>query len=437
MDDLLAALSGPGEDLAPAMRSFVVQPGIPLVQATLRCDGGAPRVALSQSRNLPLGSTADKEVTWQVPVCVRHEGATRPACVLLKGHDAELPLATQRCPAWIALNPGAQGYYRWSLPPEQLRALLAKGYPKLTAPERLALGSNLAAGFRSGAIAAADAIAAMAPLARDLEPAVAEEPAGLLELVHDDIVEPADRPAVAAHVRALYRPALARLGWKMKAGESTRVQSFRAWVIERLAFYGGDREVLDRAAALGRAYLGSDGKLHPEAVDRNLADVALQAAARRGDAKLFDTLLERLSAEEDSDVRERLIKALGHFGDPALADRARELSMGDQLRVNERGLVLQQQAAYFELREGGWAWIKANFDRYAPRMPPSYVQFLAYAQNGCSEAAASELETFLKPRVGAHLGAEYTLAKAVELTRICAAQAAAQEQSATRFFGRH
>jgi len=436
-DDLVAALSEQGTDIRAAMRSFIDQPGIPLVQATLRCEGGPPRVALKQSRNLPLGSTASRDVRWSVPVCVRSAGPKqKPDCMLLATAEAELPLARKSCPAWIALNPEAHGYYRWALAPAQLKDLLTSGYKQLTPAERLSLASNLSSGLRSGALPAADVLAALGPLARDPEPSVAQEPGGLLAFVREKLVEPGLRGTVEAHMRSLYGPVLAKVGWKSRAGEPARVQSFRRWLIAYLAFTARDPAVLERAAGLGRAYVGTDGHVHPEAVDRNIVSVAVQAAGRLGSPELFDTMLERLASEQDSVVRGHLLGGLAEFQDPKLADRARALAFDERLRVNERLSVLQGQAQTLEQKPAAWAWLVANFDKIAPVVPPAYVQFFSYLQDGCSEDAAVELERFMRPRVKSHIGGPYNLDKALEYTRLCAAQVTAQRRSATEFFNR-
>ncbi|HKE15400.1 MAG TPA: M1 family metallopeptidase [Kofleriaceae bacterium] len=433
-DDLVAALSAEGRDIRPAMRSFVDRPGVPLIRASLRCDGGGPRVALAQSRNLPIGSTASKDVRWAVPVCVRSAGAEKQDCMLLEDAESELRLARTSCPAWIALNPNARGYYRWALPPGQLRDLLTRGYRHLSPAERLSLASNLRAALRSGAMSAADVMGAMRPFARDPEPAVAQEPAALLADMREHIVDPAARGAVEATMRAFYRPVLARLGWKPRPREASRVRIFRSWVIEYLAFTADDTSVVERAAALGRAYLGSDDRLHPDAVDPDLVKVAIKAAARRGSASLFDIMVERLVAAEDSNVRDNLLDGLAQFTDADLAERARQLAFDQRLRVNERSRIIRQQGERPELRAAAWAWVVKNFDRLAPTLPPSDVKQLIGVQRGCSEEAAVELSRSLGDRVAPYPGGPYTLAKAIEQTRLCAALVAAQRKSATEFF---
>jgi alanyl aminopeptidase len=435
-EDLTAALSTVGTDVRPTMGSFIEQPGIPLVRGALRCDGGNPKVTLKQSRNLPLGSPASSEARWDIPVCVRTElSGDRHPCLLLRKAEDELPLPQKRCPAWIALNPGAHGYYRWTLPPVQLKALRTRGYRSLTPAERMSLGSNLFAALRSGALPAADVLAALGPLARDPEPAVSREPVPLLKFVREHLVEPGQRSAVEAHMRSLHGPVLARMGWTPKPGEPARVQAFRPWLIDYLAFDAQDRTALERAATLGRAYLGTDGRLHPEAVDPNLVPVAVAAAARTGSTEVFETMVQRLRATEDSNARRVLLDGLAHFPDPDLAERARWVSMEKGVRASEVGIVAAYQAFRMpELRPGAWAWFKAHFEEVAPRLPRNIPQLIANVQQGCTEDEATELEQALGSRLEPYPGGLYTLAKAVEETRVCAAVVARQRQSATEFF---
>jgi alanyl aminopeptidase len=71
--DFLAAISqAAGRDVAPAFSTFLDQAGVPMVSAELHCDKGKPRVALTQSRSLPIGSQASAKQTWTIPVCVAY-----------------------------------------------------------------------------------------------------------------------------------------------------------------------------------------------------------------------------------------------------------------------------------------------------------------------------------------------------------------------------
>ena len=82
-DDFVAAIAEATKTPAvvPAFRSFLDQPGVPLVTAELVCAGGAPRLLLSQKRFLPTGSIGSTKETWQVPVCARTGDPGAPTSV--------------------------------------------------------------------------------------------------------------------------------------------------------------------------------------------------------------------------------------------------------------------------------------------------------------------------------------------------------------------
>ena len=62
-DDFLDELAAhAGADVAAAYRTFLDQPGVPLVSVAVRCAGKAARLELSQERFLPLGATAPQPV---------------------------------------------------------------------------------------------------------------------------------------------------------------------------------------------------------------------------------------------------------------------------------------------------------------------------------------------------------------------------------------
>jgi alanyl aminopeptidase len=112
-DVLDAVSSAANPKLTAAFSTFLEQPGLPEVSVDLKCDG-APRVALSQKRYLPIGSTGGNRQVWQTPVCVRYPGRSGPQseCFLLDKPAAEFRLTkANACPAYISANDSSSGYY--------------------------------------------------------------------------------------------------------------------------------------------------------------------------------------------------------------------------------------------------------------------------------------------------------------------------------------
>ncbi|WP_237758107.1 M1 family metallopeptidase, partial [Anaeromyxobacter sp. PSR-1] len=241
-DALLAAISAAaGRDVAGPFRTFLSQPGVPRVEAAVDCGGPGARVRLRQARALPRGSAAAPGGAWSIPVCVRYEaaGAVRERCTLLDEVEGTLALP-EGCPAWLMPDAGAAGYYAWALAPADLARLRARGLARLSTLERLSYARSVAAAERAGALPYADAMDALTALARDRQPEVAAAPIEALERAREWLVPAADRPAVEALARRLYRPVLARLGWAARPGESSATRDLRARVVRLLAFTGRD-----------------------------------------------------------------------------------------------------------------------------------------------------------------------------------------------------
>ena len=60
--------------------------------STLNCSAAAPAVTLRQKRYLPIGSKADPNVTWHVPVCMRFDadGRVHEQCTVLTQPNATI-----------------------------------------------------------------------------------------------------------------------------------------------------------------------------------------------------------------------------------------------------------------------------------------------------------------------------------------------------------
>ncbi|HEX4385234.1 MAG TPA: ERAP1-like C-terminal domain-containing protein [Myxococcales bacterium] len=415
-DDLLAALSP--EVIAP-FHSFLDQAGVPLVQASLHC----PSITLKQSRFLPLGSTVANDRLWQIPVCLRlgKGGESRVQCAILSKAEESIPLP--ECPDWVMPNADAAGYYRWSMPGAELQKLRAA---KLSTPERISSAQSLNAAVSSGALPAAEALGLLEPIVRDPDGEVAAEAMALLRQTRDHFLPAEDAPRLNAYASQLFAPVLARLGYSAKAGESTSTRRLRAAVLELLA-WAEDPEVVRNLTRLGRAYAES---FKPEAVDPDLARLALSTAVEHGDDAFFDGLQQRLAAVTDGELRVRIIAAL------ASSPRGLALSLDPRLRQQETSVPLFIQGADSRTRDAVWAFTRAHYDELVARLPElGGVTFLPQAMEGyCDAAKAAEVEAFFGPRAAKHPGMEQTLRQTVESIRLCAAQSAAQSPSARSFF---
>ncbi len=439
-DDLMDALSQlAGRDVGTPFSTFLMQPGVPLVSAARVCDDAGARVTLRQSRYLPVGSGGERDRVWQIPICVRYGAGreVREQCELVTEAEASFSIEGG-CPAWVMPNADAAGYYRWSMPAEDVERLMG-AWARLTDRERLSVADNLGAGFDAGTIEAATVLGAYERIAADEARAVATQPMGLLGWARVQLVPEAARGALQRFAERLYTARARRLGWTARGRETGEAGLLRREVLSFLAFTARSASVRREAAERGRRYVGfgGDGRLHPEAVHPDLVEVALSVAVQEGDAAFFDHLLALFRASDDALFRSHALGALGATHDPELGRRALELALDPGVRVNEVTDTLSAQLSMIETRARAWAFMRERFDEVFARVATTRAGYAPwYVAGFCSEAEAGEVRAFFEPRIEALPGGPRNLRGALEAIELCTARVSAQRASAEAFFAR-
>jgi cytosol alanyl aminopeptidase len=439
-EDLLDALSRvSGRDVGTPFRTFLMQPGVPLVEMELACEGEQRAVRVRQSRFLPVGSEGDRAQRWQIPICVRYPSGReqRTQCELLTEPEATIALESASCPAWIMPNAEAAGYYRWSMPPAGVDALMRSGYARLEARERLSVADNLIAGFDADAIDAAAVYAVLDRIAADPARNVATTPMSLLSWTREHLSDDARRPVIERFAAQLYQRRVRSLGWAPRRNEDGETSLLRRDLLSFLAFTARDAAVRREAAARGRRYVGfgADGQIHADAVPNDLVGVALAVAVQESDAAFFDHVLDLFMRSEDALFRMRALSALGSTRDQALGARALELAIDPRVRVNEVTETLSAQLSSMETRGSAWAWMREHFDPVFSRVATTRAGFAPWSAAGfCTPDRAAEVQAFFGPRIDALPGGPRNLRGALEAIRLCAARREAQRESAETFF---
>lgn len=438
--DLVDALSNAsGRNLTGPFRSFLIKPGVPFVATQTLCDAAGPRLALHQERYVPLGSEADRDSLWQVPVCARHAlaGEVGETCTLLGAAEGVLELPGDACPDWVMPNAGAAGYYRWAQSPGDAEKLIETGFDALEAPERLSLASNLEAAFRAGGASIAQTFGAFEVLARDENRAVATAPMPLLKLARNHLLDETDRTELEELTSTLYADRLRALGWDPAEGESGETALLRRAVVEALAFTARDEGVRAEAARRAQRYAGIDalGPADPTALAPDLVDVAMRVAVQDGGTRIFDALAAQLHGSDDAIERRHRLAALGAADQPLLVARAQSLALDERLRVNETTSTLWPLVRRTATQETTWQFIEENFEALVDRTGPGGAGALPWLASGlCSAAAAERVEAFLAPRAADLDGGPRNLAGALESIRQCDAIREAHTEGAREYF---
>jgi cytosol alanyl aminopeptidase len=441
-DDLLRALGAEAEqDMAGPFRSFLDQAGVPQVEVVPSCTPEGTRLSLRQTRYLPVGSGAEGRAAWKVPMCTRMgmgPGRVDEHCFLLEEPEQEVLLEGDRCADWIHPNGDGAGYYRFTLPAEQWKALRERGWSVLSARDKLSLADSAGAAFSSADLPLPTMFDLLPTFARSGIRPVAEVPMELVELARDRLVATgAKRDAIDRYGRQLYAPVWRRLGWQPKAGESSEDRMLRASVAHFLALVVEEPRVRKEAARRGLDYLAFHGNkvVKPEAVSPDLVSTVLKVAVQEGGVELFEHAVRTAFEVSDPLLRGRLLSAAAHVREPELAARARELTLDPRMRMHDVLVPLRIQLRMPETREAAWQWLVDHYDAVVERVATTRRGDLPWlGASFCSDADAERVEAHFEPRLADLPGGPRALAGAVEAVRLCAARVAAHREAAERYF---
>ena len=433
-DDFVAAIAEATQTPAviPAFRSFLDQPGVPLVTVELVCTGGAPKLLLSQKRFLPTGSTGSTKETWRVPVCARTgDAGAAKVCTLLTEPAGEMALPGA-CPARVLANAGA-GYYRVLYAGSILGKVLADGGKHLTAGERVSTLSDVAALARSGDVPMATALALVPVFANDPDRPVVESVQRIAAAPRDLLVSDAMRPRYRRFVSDVFGARARALGWKAKPGEDEDTQLLRGELVPFVANEGDEPALVADAMRLANAWLKDRG-----AVDALMAPYVLDVAARHGDMELFQEFRAQAKKTTDRRERVRLLSALGRFQDPAIVPAALNVTLSEDFDARESVSVLREIAADRETRGQAWVFLQANFDRIVARLPRESPARFPMLASGFSDAAhRAEVEAFFRDKSPKYMGGPRVLAQSLEQIQLRGAFKAAQQESVNDFLNHY
>lgn len=362
------------------MKSFVEQPGAPLLTVKTRCVGGATEVAIAQSRFVGTPGAKEAAQHWTLPVCVKTAGNAATCTIVTE------PSQTLKAPGCGAamINADGHGYYFTEYEPAAVAALAHRD-PPLTAPERISLLGDEWRIVRAGHHDIGTYLELAAAFASDPTPQVASEIAGRLGYVRSSIADAGQRPLFDAWVKRVFRPALDRIGIEPKPGDSDDVNALRGTLLQML---GSDPEVQQRARALALRYLDE-----PSSVPPTLVPAVLQAAAGGGDAALYDRYVAKMQASVATpEEYYRFFNALAAFPDPALRDRTLRFALEDA-RSQDAPLLLGQLLGTDADR--AWPFVKANWPALTAKLGTfQAIPYVVSSIGGCSAESSAELKTF-------------------------------------------
>jgi len=385
-DDFFQSIAdGSGNpDVVSAMKSFVDQPGLPLVKAQIYTDpvkgaGVSTGIILGQSRYAPLGSQIKQGQSWEIPVCIAYgqNGTVGKKCTLLDRNETEIKIPGRV--DWVTLNQDGAGYYRFTMD-SVAWAKLVDNVDQLNTREALTVMDSLVAAFRAGEVDASVFLDGMSAFAKHPEYDV--------------------------------------------ASGSTSLLGFMRGALPELIRTGQDEKLSTQMVDLGSQYLGLNGAVDKTKLAPNMLGLALGETMRKVGKPAYQPLLDMavngsslekgaaagaLSATQDEEIYEMLLSEV-------------VLSEDSPLTGRQAGTVLNGLLGSDRFGDQTWTWFKANLPAYVKKVPDVRKGRLPGAGgNFCSLDRRDELRSFVKANAELMPGYERSLLQTLESIELCAA----------------
>lgn len=430
-DDFFAsmALFAADDSVLKSFKSFVNQPGAPLVEAELLCQSNSqPELRLQQSRSLPLGSAADPDQIWSIPLCVSFgiNGERAEQCILFDQRQVTVPLAVGSCPSWLVPNADSSAYLNFSLTDDGWRNLLAN-FGELSPGDILSVMSSAEAAYHAGHISTNLLLEFATLTARSSDWDLVKSPLRPLRTLKLSVLSKANRDAVLSTLRGIYRPVLERFNTS-EAGlktepEELQLSLLRSEVVWFMALDAKDPDLRLTLKKLGLSYLGY-GQNHRDlrAVHPSLISAAINAAAADGGIDVIEHIIAMMKTTQDFSLKEKLIAALGHQTSPQIVERIRLYIMDPQTKKSDGAQIFRKQAGRGDNSASVQKWLFTNFDEILERLPNSAHRWLVWrVANLCSDNSQKEVEAFFRPKVGDDAARRRSLDNVSERIAICVA----------------
>jgi puromycin-sensitive aminopeptidase len=366
-NDLWAALGeASGQPILEMANGWIRQMGYPLVTLGLGAGGARPVVRLSQRRFLadPGASDGDASPRWLIPAVLRFRDARgiKEQPVLFRDGSVEVALDGAEGPVtWCIGNSDARGFFRTAYDPATLARLLPD-LPALRPAERMTLVSDQWALVRAGAAPLAGFLDLVTALADESDYVVLDEVIGRLFAIEARHVADADRDRFAALVGRLYQSRAGALGWGPPAGgaaEPAETRLLRASLLRALVLLARTPAAVSEAQRRLPPATGAGGA---SALDPNLVDIVVVAAARDADDGRFEELRRRARVEADPAAKRRYLHALARVETPELVTRAVELALGEDVPMQDFTSYFGVLLANRVTREPAWRLMRDRWD---------------------------------------------------------------------------
>jgi aminopeptidase N len=398
-----------GKPLSGMARSWIEQPGFPLLKVSSSCLEGKRQLVLEQQR-FTLDDEAPSPLLWQIPVILAEPGATQPPKKFLLKEKSST-FALDNCSTTIKLNAGDAGYYRVRYSKPLLKVLRESLSSGLGQSDQLNLLRDTWALMEANQGSSSDYLDLVEGLRDQKGQPIWEEILGKLESLDSLFIGNTARDSLHRYGRSLLAPLLKQVGWESQAAEPEENRLLRTRVITMLGFFG-DEGVIAQARSRFQLFQKNPGSLNAD-----LRPAVLDVVGRYCDRVTYDRLHELGRQAQNLEERLLFYRAMHMARDPLLADENLSIALTDELPPGVAAYSVFNVAFGGQHREAAWTFVRQNLKKLTEKLDLwGRLNYVPYLMTAFSDAArAEELEAFSKEHLSKDAGKE--VAKAAEKIR--------------------
>lgn len=426
-EDFMAALAEGAGDTAitESFRTFIEQPGIPMLDVTVSCTDEGAEMRVAQSRYAPLGSEIDRAGSiWQVPFSARVQTGNESIVIRKMLKAKTETVALDACPDFVMPNAGGAGYWRYALDSASAAKLTA-GFGKLSAGEQMVFVDSLIAGFGAGAVTADTLLNGLEASASG-EAAAAGQPFDTLKGYHARL-DAAGKKNLSAWIEKTYAPLEARLKAKPEAGLTDREKLLQTSLAGLLVQYGERPAARAKLINSAKAKIGLGVPADSDALLAQEVTTAFGLGTKQEGWAFVEPALDYAFKSDDQAERANIFRALAANAESRLAGEIVGGAVNLPYTSSELATLLGGAFSNTDATATVWAAFKDTFDELVVKLPEVRKQQLAgYAGAQCTEEGAADAKAFFESKAAMIAGYERRLAQGLERAQLCAAQAKTQ-----------
>ena len=345
------------------MDSWIFQAGYPLL--SVEKDGHGLVLSQRLFRYLQDGDVPDRK--FHVPIFLRigtKQGTVNQTVLLT---DQELHIQLPEDLDWVVANAGGHGFYRVRYNSELMAAVKRELRSNLLPVERFNLVNDTWATTLAGLASLTDYLDLIDLLRDETDLNVWTTviiSSHHLHRILDDVQE----RLFQERIRAVFNPALQRLTWSPRDGETELERQLRGELINALGTVGEDKTCQERARELYAQY-----EKDPASVERNLIPALVSIVAHTGTVADYEKFYAKFKTAQTPQEETRYLFALGSFRRPELIDRTLQMTISGEVRTQNAPYVMRGILLNKDAREKAWSFMKAHWEEMLRRYPDNSI----------------------------------------------------------------